>query len=72
MSENPGPSRVFFCSTVLLFACERPLTLTLSPEYRGEGTGRSQRANDIPILNPACDAHEPPVADYSEPIVRRA
>ena len=41
-------------------ARENPLTLTLSPQSRGEGTG-PQRAIDLPGRNPSCDASQNPL-----------
>jgi len=40
-------------SKPIIVAHENPLTLTLSPQGRGEGTRRSQRASDIPVRNPS-------------------
>jgi hypothetical protein len=40
---------------------EEPLTLTLSPQGRGEGTGAERRAGDVPMGNPSCDAKENPL-----------
>ncbi len=37
---------------------ENPLTLTLSPQSRGEGTGTARRATDLAIRNPLSDARE--------------
>ena len=43
-------------------AGENPLTLTLSPQGRGEGTGIAHRANDNPTCNPSSDAGGNPLA----------
>ncbi len=40
---------------------EKPLTLTLSPQSRGEGTGDLQRENGLPMRNPSSDAREEPL-----------